>query len=232
MALQEMRGINAESVAWLLAHAPPHHWAELYFAGHRYGHLTSNIAESLNSWLLQARKLPILPMFECIRHLLMDWYGKRRVGQENTVGLLVRPIVEKLQQLAKDRACRYHFHMSTSTRFEVVSGITMVDYLVDLEQRSCSCRVWQSVGYPCGHALAIIMALKHTPQLYTKAFFTLESYRKTYENAILHPLTGDYSQPLVADRVGVRSDRVGFIPLSRSDRQISVSESSETDPRI
>src|SRR5579859_4829895 len=33
-------------------------------------------------------------------------------------------------------------------------------------------------------------------------------------------------------RVGVRSDRVGFIPLSRSDRQISVSESSETDPGI
>jgi len=65
MALQEMRGINAESVPWLLEYAPPHHWAELYFAGHRYGHL-SNIVESLNSWLLQARELPILPMFECI----------------------------------------------------------------------------------------------------------------------------------------------------------------------
>src|SRR5579859_2481711 len=194
-----MRRINAESVPWPLAHAPPHHWAELYFTGRRYGYLTSNIVESLNSWLLQAHELPILPMFECIRHLLMDWYGKRRGGEENTVGLLVRPIVEKLQQLAKDRACRYHFHMSTSTRFEVVSGITMVDYLVDSEQRSGSCRVWQSVGHPCGHALAMIMALKHNPQLYTKTFFTLESYRKTYENAILYPLTRDYSQPLVAE---------------------------------
>src|SRR5579859_6286198 len=89
--------------------------------------------------------------------------------------------------------------MSISNRFKVVSGITMVDYLVDLEQRSCSCQVWQSVGYPCGHALAIIMALKYNPQLYTKTFFMLESYRKTYENAILHLLTGDYSQPLVAE---------------------------------
>src|SRR5579859_7002665 len=89
--------------------------------------------------------------------------------------------------------------MSISNRFKVVSGITMVDYLVDLEQRSCSCRVWQSVSYPCGYALAIIMALKHNPQLYTKTFFMLESYRKTYENAILHPLAGDYSQPLVTE---------------------------------
>ena len=196
-ALQEMRGINAVSASWLLAHAPPEHWAELYFAGHRYGHLTSNIAESLNSWLLHARELPILAMFECIRHQLMDWYCKRRGGEGNTVGLLVKPIAEKLQQLVKDRACRYRFHASTSTRFEVSSGITMVDYLVDLETRTCSCHVWQSSGYPCGHAIAIIMALKRNPQLYSKTFFTLESYRKSYENAILHPLAGDYSQPLV-----------------------------------
>ena len=43
------------------------------------------------------------------------------------------------------------------------------------------------------------LALKHNPQLYTKTFFTLESYRKTYENAILHLLTGDNLQPLVAE---------------------------------
>ena len=196
-ALQEMRGINAVSASWLLAHAPPEHWAELYFAGHRYGHLMSNIAESLNSWLLHTRELPILPMFECIRHHLMDWYSKRRGGEGNTVGLLVELIVEKLQQLVKDRACRYRFHASTSTRFEVSSGITMVDYLVDLETRTCSCHVWQSSGYPCEHAVAIIMALKRNPQLYSKAFFTLESYCKSYKNAILHPLARDYSQPLV-----------------------------------
>ena len=109
----------------------------------------------------------------------------------------MKSIAEKLQQLTKDRACRYRFHASTSTRFEVMSGITMVDYLVDLEARTCSCHAWQSSGYPCGHALASIMALKRNPQLYSKTFFTLESYRKSYEHSILHPLAGDYSQPLV-----------------------------------
>ena len=70
-ALQEMATINPASVTWLLQHAPPQHWAELYFPSHRYGHLTSNIAESLNSWLLVAHEMPILPMFEKIRHQLM-----------------------------------------------------------------------------------------------------------------------------------------------------------------
>ena len=42
----------------------------------------------------------------------------------------------------------------------------------------------------------------------------------------------DGSAMFLQSRVGVRSDRVGFIPLSRSNRQISVSESSETNPGI
>ena len=53
------------------------HWATVYFPGHRYGHLTSNIAESLNSWLLQARDLPIDRMCEAIRVELMGWYVER-----------------------------------------------------------------------------------------------------------------------------------------------------------
>ena len=65
-ALADMKAINPRSVSWLLEHANPRHWAELYFEGQRYSHLTSNIAESLNSWLLEACEMPVLPMFERI----------------------------------------------------------------------------------------------------------------------------------------------------------------------
>jgi len=51
----------------LQMNASPEHWAELFFEGPRYGHLTSNISESLNSWLLPARELPVLPILELIR---------------------------------------------------------------------------------------------------------------------------------------------------------------------
>ena len=39
------------------------------------------------------------------------------------------------------------------------------------------------------------MTMCLNPQQYVKAFFTIVAYHKTYENAILHPLTHDYSQP-------------------------------------
>ena len=73
-ALFNMSKIDDKAVSWLLSHAKSEHWAELYFKGKRYGHFTSNIAESLNSSILTARELPILSMFEHIRHQLMSWF--------------------------------------------------------------------------------------------------------------------------------------------------------------
>jgi len=97
-----MSKIDSEAVPWLLSQASPEHWAELYFAGKRYGHLTSNIAESLNSWILKARELPILVMLETIRHQLMDWFTARIKLELNTQGLLVQRVANDIpQQLCK-----------------------------------------------------------------------------------------------------------------------------------
>jgi hypothetical protein len=76
-----MNAINPAAFVWLQTHADPKYWAEIYFEGRCYGHLTSNISESLNSWLLHARELPILPMLETIRHQLMIWFS---IGRQNT----------------------------------------------------------------------------------------------------------------------------------------------------
>ena len=88
-AILEMRQIDKAAVKWLFEHADPTHWAEIYFPGKRYGHLTSNIAESLNAWLLRARELPILAMFETIRQQLMDWFAKRRLIERDNVGSML-----------------------------------------------------------------------------------------------------------------------------------------------
>ena len=107
-ALSKMSKIDSEAVPWLLSHASPEHWAELYFAGKRYGHLTSNIAESLNSWILKARELPILAMLETIRHQLMDWFTARSKLELNTKGLLVQKVANEIQKSLNNRARRYN----------------------------------------------------------------------------------------------------------------------------
>ena len=131
-------------------------------------------------------------MFEQMRCQLMDWYTTRRTLEANTSGILVSPIAEWIQELIANRSRRYRFHSSNNVAFEVKSGVTTVDYLVNIELRICSCHAWQSTGFPCGHALAILMALRHDPQKYTMPFFTLEYYQKTYENAIANNASSDW----------------------------------------
>lgn len=102
-----MAKIDIEAVSWLLNHANPEHWTKLYFPEKRYGHFTSNIAESLNSWILKARELPILTMLETIRHQLMDCFAARIKLELNTKDLLVQKVANDIQKLLDDRARRY-----------------------------------------------------------------------------------------------------------------------------
>ena len=191
-----MSKINPAAPAWLLETAHPRHWADLYFEGSRYGHLTSNIAESLNAWLLSAREMPILAMLETIRQQLMTWFVDRRKIDSITQGLLVSKVATEMQRLINERGRRYRYIQSTDALYEVVSKETYKEYIVQLNKQTCSCRAWQSTGWPCDHALAIIINRGENSQTYAKSFYTLQTYRSTYANAIIHPRIDEFDKPL------------------------------------
>ena len=197
-AMIKMGQISEDARKWLLDTAPPQHWAELYFPGKRYGHYTSNIAESLNSSILQARELPILPMFESLRHQLMNWFIERRQMETNTQGILVREASNKIQTLVNNKSRRYQFWTTNNAQYEVRSnhGQTLHEYKLWLDDRACTCNQWQANGYPCAHALAIILFRKEDPQAYAEQFLTLDAFRQTYSNDIYHPQSDEPMVPL------------------------------------
>ena len=186
-----MRQIDAGAVEWLQKNAVKEGWAEIYFNGCRYGHLTSNIVESLNAWLLNVRDLPIIPLLDTIRVQLMEWFEKRRrleIAAE-TVGLglaFVSTITKNLQD-NRIRARRYHFLTSSDTKFEVKSGETNQEYLVDFEQQVCSCHEWEIYGYPCGHAYSVILGRQFLLEDFVQPFYRRDYYRRIYAGIILHP---------------------------------------------
>src|SRR5438046_3207960 len=111
-ALDNMKQINPRTVPWLYANMHPVHWAELYFCSRRYGHLTSNIAESLNAKLLPAREMPILALLENIRSNLMDWFSQKCQLEANTPGIIVRKLQHK-------------FKMQKTTKHAVIDSNTV-----------------------------------------------------------------------------------------------------------
>lgn len=53
-----------------------------------------------------------------------------------------------------------------------------------------------SKGFPCGHALAVLLGQKRDIQAYVKPYFTVDYYAKSYAGAIIHPHTIDFASPL------------------------------------
>jgi hypothetical protein len=131
--------------SWLLKQKEqdPSHWADLYFKGRRYGHLTSNIAEAFNAKLLIVCEMPIVAMLEEI-HQVMDWFASRRHKEDSTVGPLISDVAHKIQTTTTERARRYRYRPPTDTLFEIQSKETLKEYIVNLGAHTCSCRLWRT----------------------------------------------------------------------------------------
>ena len=100
-----------------------------------------------------------------------------------------------IQLLQNNCSHQYRCILSIAIWYRVSSSETLKDYIVKLDSQTCSCRAWQSMGYPCSHALAIVLLCKENFALYTKGFFTMDAFRKTYTAPII-PYNDDFSQSL------------------------------------
>lgn len=140
-----------------LRDAEPRLWAKAFFPGKRFGHDTSNIVESVNSTLKLDRELSIVELLNTIWHKLM---GQRfeRYQEAAATGPAILYTKFCTQLLGQSRIwARQNIALMAD---EVHGHVTQPNgevKLVDLEQGSCSCMLYQENGIPCGHALTCIM---------------------------------------------------------------------------
>ncbi|XP_058105562.1 uncharacterized protein LOC131249017 [Magnolia sinica] len=179
----EIEEISPDAAYWI-RRIPPRLWATAYFDGTRFGHLTANIVESLNTWILEASGLPIIQMMECIRRQLMTWFNERRETSMQWTTILV-PAAERRVSEALERARTFQVLRSNEAEFEVISheGTS----IVDIRNRCCLCRGWQLYGLPCAHAVAALLSCRQNVHRFTESCFTVATYRKTYSQTI-HPV--------------------------------------------
>ncbi|XP_025983750.2 uncharacterized protein [Glycine max] len=179
----EIEEISQDAAYWI-RRVPPHLWATAYFEGQSFFHLTANIVESLNTWILDASGLPIIQMMECIRRQLMIWFNERRETSMQWPSILV-PSAERHVAEALDRARTHQVLRATDAEFEVISheGTNTVD----IRTRCCQCRGWQLYGLPCAHAVAALLSIRQNVHRFTESCFTVATYRKTYSQTI-HPI--------------------------------------------
>lgn len=176
---ENIKAISPEAYNWVIQ-SEPAHWANAFFGGARYNHMTSNFGQLFYSWVSEADELPITQMVDVLRGKMMELIYTRRVESSQWTTRLTPLMEEKLQNEASKAAPLQVLLLHSST-FEV-SGES-VD-IVDIGHWDCSCKGWQLTGLPCCHAIAVFDCLGRSSYDYCSRYFTTESYHLTYAESI------------------------------------------------
>ncbi|CAH9132495.1 unnamed protein product [Cuscuta epithymum] len=155
--------------------------------------IVSNMAETFNSYIINARTKHLIFMLEDIRGALMQRMVVKRQQMEKIVGVICPRIKARLEK-EKDQAAYCTPLPSSEVLFEVCHRLDSLT--VNLEARTCTCRKWDLSGIPCCHAIACIFFKNDAPENYVHECYTKEAYLRMYSTGIA-PLTGERHWPKV-----------------------------------
>lgn len=158
------------------------HWARAHFGGLRYNIMTSNVAESLNSALGEARGFPIVALVEYIRGTLMGWFSQRRDKANGERGTLT-PKAQELLSRKFEECGGFVVRRINETGFEVRNK-EGIPYHVDLGQKTCSCCEFDMLRMPCTHAVASAVGCKTRVDSLVDNEYTTAYWRLAYAQSI------------------------------------------------
>ncbi|XP_060961755.1 uncharacterized protein LOC133031967 [Cannabis sativa] len=180
--MEEIKKVNVNAYNWLAAKQPSE-WTKSHFKeGVKCDMLLNNICESLNNAILDARDKPIISLLESIRYWLMCRFYKKRESISKWKGPIHNNIVKittKLTEVAK--RCVVTRENATMFQIQMNPG---GGFTVDLQGKTCTCRGFQLIGIPCGHALAAIWFCNHQSHAYIHPWYKMEAFKKTYEHTV------------------------------------------------
>ncbi|CAD5316262.1 unnamed protein product [Arabidopsis thaliana] len=177
-------------------------WTRVHSKGRRFNIMDSNICESWNNVIREAREYPLICMLEYIRTTLMDWFATRRAQAEDCPTTLAPRVQERVEE-------NYQSAMSMSVKpicnFEFqVQERTGECFIVKLDESTCSCLEFQGLGIPCAHAIAAAARIGvPTDSLAANGYFN-ELVKLSYEEKIypIHSVGGEVAPEIAAGTTG------------------------------
>ncbi|XP_012841176.1 PREDICTED: uncharacterized protein LOC105961490 [Erythranthe guttata] len=178
--IEKLKASGSTRIVNFLNDLPYHNWANAYFEGQRYGEMYSNGVESWNSKILNYRDLPVMTMIDTIRSELMKKMTSRRDKSSKWSTICCPKYEKSLRELELE--CRTQKAEKAADGInEVLSDPSMV---VDLLQKTCTCRKWQILGFPCVHADYVLVNKTSQPYDFIDKLYYAEYYRECYASPI------------------------------------------------
>ncbi|CAL9014117.1 unnamed protein product [Prunus brigantina] len=177
-AIEVSRTLDGEACTWLTTpERPPRHWSWSHFnTTLKCPILLNNLCESFNSMMEEIR-VKLIRRIQMRRDLMMRWEH----------AICPRPLAKV--ETSKKQVVDCIAIMFGGPKFQVDTA-TGGQFIVDLDERTCSCKNWDLYGVPCTH---VVSAINHkrgnVPDTYIDKCYMKETLLKAYEN-IIQPVNG------------------------------------------
>lgn len=180
-AMRELEKVSKRA-ADKMRELDPKVWSKAHFATHSKCDSTdNNISECFNSWILKSRYMPLLEMLTEIHDMLMERLHRKRDAMRS-IDCVVLPRIRKQLDQSVFESCEWRVLWDGRENFQVKwRGI---GFCVNLEERTCSCRVWELTGIPCSHAICAIQKMRKDPVDFVAHWFKKEAYMNTYSHCL------------------------------------------------
>ncbi|KAL7251512.1 hypothetical protein ACSBR1_013363 [Camellia fascicularis] len=184
--MTKLHEVDSKAYDWMIR-VNPVQWSRHGFSPRtKSNRFLNNISECFNLWVIQAKDKHILTMMEMIRRVLMV-----RIHECRDNMLKYKwPICEKIQCKVEKRKLKSRVWTPTRSggaKFEVRHGGD--GYVVNLENRTCTCLKWDLTEIPCPHGVTAIFFQNERVEDYVYAYFKKETFLRTYK-ALINPMNG------------------------------------------
>jgi len=182
-----LRSHSPEVASWI-DRIPLQKWTQAYDGGSRFGHMTTNLAECMNSVLKRARSLPICALIKATFERTATWFVERGVKTDSMLRAghqypeEINTIIRKNQQQAG--MCQVRRYSRDNNEFQVQEMFSPHDhrlpmsFTVKLNDWWCDCGHFQAV---CHHVIVVCSFSHIDLTTYIYPVYSLYNINKAYE---------------------------------------------------
>lgn len=182
-AMETIRSMHG-GVFQYLSSIPASTWAASAFPLPRFGHVTSNISESMNNWIEEARERTPYEMFKFMVKKIGIVIFERKTKYNKMTSDLIPTILNKLKK-AIEIGRRMPVTSFSDSLFEVEDGESKIGRVVNLESLECSCGYFQEHKLPCSHVAAVIAEKGLSVENYCAPGYFTATLKAAYQATII-----------------------------------------------
>ncbi|XP_058784552.1 uncharacterized protein LOC131659363 [Vicia villosa] len=154
---------NGDALRWL-DNIPLEKWTRAFDGGRRWGHMTTNLVESMNSVFKGTRNLPIMALVRATYYRMGTLFAERG-AKWSAVLSSGQTFTESCMKVRKEETAKSSTHhvrifdynhntFSVKETMDHGEGKPMGDYKVNLRDLWCDCGKYQAYRVPCSHVIA------------------------------------------------------------------------------